>query len=35
MAFCDGSVRMLQYTVDRSIHRALAGKGDGLAVNLE
>lgn len=32
MAFCDGSVRRLSYTIDPEIHRRQANRQDGLAV---
>lgn len=33
-AFADGSVRTMSYTIDPSIHRALAGRADGIVVKV-
>jgi prepilin-type N-terminal cleavage/methylation domain-containing protein/prepilin-type processing-associated H-X9-DG protein len=32
MAFCDGSVRVVSYTIDKDVHRWLANRADGNAV---
>ena len=32
MAFCDGSVRMMNYEVDRATHRCLGVRHDGAAI---
>ena len=33
MAFCDGSVRMMSYSIDPLVHRCLGSRNDGLAVD--
>jgi prepilin-type processing-associated H-X9-DG protein len=34
-AFCDGSVRLISYQVDSSIHRRLGNRRDRIPVNLD
>ena len=33
MAFCDGSVQMIPYTIDPSVHRWLSDRADGQTIN--
>ncbi len=33
MAFCDGSVRLINYTIDKQIHRRLGNRQDGMPIN--
>ena len=33
MAFCDGSVQMLNYTIDPEVHRCLASRMDGITID--
>ncbi len=33
MAFCDGSVQLIDYTIDVSVHRGLSNRKDGQAID--
>ena len=33
MAFCDGSVQMMSYSIDNNIHRCLCNRKDGTALD--
>ncbi len=33
MAFCDGSVQMMSYTINLVVHACLANRHDGQAIN--
>jgi prepilin-type N-terminal cleavage/methylation domain-containing protein len=33
MAFCDGSVQVVRYTIDPTVHRWLSNRGDGQAID--
>ena len=33
MAFCDGSVRTINYTIDPTVHRCLGSRNDGMVIN--
>ncbi len=33
MAFCDGSVHLINYTIDQSVHAHLGNRGDGYTIN--
>jgi hypothetical protein len=33
MAFCDGSVQMMSYTIDPTVHDYLGNRADGQAID--
>ena len=33
MAFCDGSVQMIHYTIDPKAHRCLGNRQDGMVID--